>query len=191
MKQATGRDTQTARSAGALEFLRTRTEDVCMFVDGHDSFILAGANHIINQYNSCLLAGLVISCEKTCWPDPEIASRYPNLQTKSPFLYPNAGGWIGDRTQLIKTLQTMVECGFSMKWPDDDQRCWHEYCDMTQGFVVYRDTECRIFQTMGGTGEIDETGKNLVTLNYPLVWHFNGRTSGREEWYQKLTGDKL
>lgn len=178
---------------GALDFLRMRTEDVCMFVDGHDSFVLAGEEHILDVYNM-FDESIVISCEKTCWPDTAVANRYKKLDTNSPFLYPNAGGWIGERKALCMALRELLP--FSEKWPNDDQRCWHEFATDCKNSVqddeqVSRDTECSIFQAMGGTGEMNETGRNTITGNWPMVWHFNGRTPGREEWYTKLTGDKL
>lgn len=174
---------------GALDFLRTRTEEVCMFVDGHDSFVLAGADRILDVYAEH--GKPIISCEKTCWPDAKLASRYEPCD--SPFAYPNAGGWIGGREKLVEALSMMVNLEYTVEWPNDDQRCWHEYMTVTyEGkYTLLRDLQCKMFQCMGGTGELDETGRNTITGNWPSVWHFNGRTPGREEWYTKLTGDKV
>lgn len=172
---------------GALEFLRTRTEYICMFVDGHDSFLLNGEEEILDVFQS-RLASIVISCEKTCWPDASLGSSYLSTIPPTPWQYPNAGGWIGTRAALVRALDKMS--GFADTWPGDDQRCWHEYC-LNWHRIVDRDTCCQIFQTMGGTGEMYDDGTNIVTYTKPMVWHFNGRTPGREEWYQKLTGDRL
>ncbi len=176
---------------GALDFLRTRTEPICMFVDGHDSFILKGEDAILDALN-IPDEPIIISCEKTCWPDATIGIDFldPNKMAASPWCYPNSGGWIGDRGALVEALSKMLE--YVERWPGDDQRCWQEYC-LGWPQQVHRDTECSIFQCMGGTGEeeINGAGVNTITFRVSMVWHFNGRTPGREEWYRKLTGDKL
>ena len=176
----------------ARQFLESRTEPFAMFVDGRDVIILDRAERILDQYQR-IGSEIVISAEKTCWPDATLASHYPYPKPpyhNSPWRFINAGGWIGERKALIKALAAAGE--YSGAWPNDDQRCWTEFFLYMGGRQIMTiDAGCQIFQSMGGTNshELGPTGENLITHKTPKVVHFNGRTPNIGLWYRNLTGD--
>ena len=169
-----------------LAFLKTRTEKYALFTDGEDSFIVNDEDHIIGEFeaNVSRWRPILISAEKNCYPDPELAEQYPESPT--PWKYINAGGWMGKREALIMALGELQDSPFF--GVSDDQLCWHHW------FLRYRyladlDSGCEVFQTMAGTDEFIPPGMNTLTLSCPSVIHFNGRTGmdGRmEQWYERL-----
>lgn len=179
----------------ARKFLETREEPYAMFVDGRDTIILDSADAILERYQR-IGSMILVSGEKTCWPDVDIAPQYPYPPApfhNSPWRFINAGGWIGERLALIKALDRIQGAEYPIRWPDDDQRCWTELYlrDSWARPLMRVDAGCQIFQCMGGVAshELGPTGENLVTHALPKVLHFNGRTPNIGLWYRTLTGD--
>lgn len=177
------------------EFLmaRTESEPFVLFADAHDSIVLSGASDILDKYQR-IGAPIVISAEKTCWPDSTLSAHFPYPRPPfhhSPWRFINAGGWMGERNYILRALKEM-EVAYVDRWPGDDQRCWQEWYLRDRGReVCHVDAGCEIFQTMSSSGQTDfaPNGENQVTHQIPKILHFNGRTPNIGLWYRNLTGD--
>jgi hypothetical protein len=109
-----------------------------MYIDGRDSFLLAGLDRITEQFGS-FRAPIAISAEGWCWPIAEWAPRFPKHPSGCHFI--NAGQWMGERDAVLKALAILEELhdratsGQVGKLPDlarraqeaphDDQVLWH------------------------------------------------------------------
>ncbi len=147
-----------------VEFLRTRSESVAMWLDGFDSLILKPEVEILSR----LEATVLISAERNCFPDSERASEFPGTGSLPRFLC--AGGYIGKREELVAAMEIVL----SMATGGDDQRAWTAVylAGAVPGLAI--DHERKIFQSMG---DGDLTGDTCAL-------HFNGRTPGRDEWWR-------
>lgn len=177
----------------AAAFLRSRSEPFAMFADGQDVIVIDRAERILDTYQR-IGSEIVISAEKTCWPDADLGAHYPYPKPpyhNSPWRFINSGGWIGERGALIAALESAGEYN-GPAFNDDDQYCWTEWFLRKGGRNHCTiDAGCQIFQSMGGTNshELGPTGENLITHQTPKVLHFNGRTPNIGLWYRNLTGD--
>jgi len=178
-----------AKILHALEFLKTRTEDVCLYTDSQDSLLVHDAHAILNAWMRCGAPHVLLQAEKNCYPEPSWEPEYP--RTDSPWRYICAGGWMGTREGLIAALTELAEGEQFAKDSFCDQRCWTDwYLRHPSGKLkAALDTNCEVFQSMAGTGEIREDGLNTATGTRPSVWHFNGRVGGESMWYRGITGD--
>lgn len=178
----------------ASKFLQDYQEPFVLFADAHDSIVLDNAKSILDKYQR-IGAEIVISAEKTCWPDSEISTHFPYPRPpfhNSPWRFINAGGWMGERRAILGALDLMDTAGFVDRWQGDDQRCWQEFFLRGTGRQrMHVDSGCEIFQTMSGVGgmELGPNGDNLITHCQPKILHFNGRTPNIGLWYRTLTGD--
>lgn len=178
---------------GPLEFLKTRDEPFVMFGDGHDTIIIDTAETILDKFQRFGYP-VLFSAEKNCWPDATLAKHFPFPKPpyhNSPWRFPNAGGWMGQREAVIDMLTAAWE--YNNQWQNDDTRCFVELYLKQYSWRSYItfDYGCQIFQTMCQTHshELGPNGENLVTHNKPSTLHFNGRVPGIGLWYRTLTGD--
>lgn len=179
----------------SLEFLKSREEPFVLWADSHDSIVLSPAAAILDKYQRVGQL-ILISAEKTCWPDASISTHFPYPPPpyhNSPWRFINSGGWMGERHAVIAALTSMSEF-YVDRWPGDDQRCWQEWYLRSGplGRSVCRiDAGCEVFQTMASVAshELGPNGENLVTHTQPKILHFNGRIPGIGTWYRTLTGD--
>jgi len=173
----------TGRLKGAADFLSSRTEDVVLFMDSADTFVLDNADVILEKFRS-FNAPFVFGAEKNCWPDGSLSHHFPGNGT--PWRFLNAGSWIGRREYTIDVLKdTLADYGTT--WAEDDTRCFVQMM-VDHGLPEKIDHNCLLFQSMymHRDGEIDWSDfRNTVTNTYPSCWHFNGRTPGYVETYQK------
>ena len=151
-----------------IEFLKSRTEDIAMWVDGFDSLVLHGQNEIVNRFRE-LDATAVIAAERSCWPDPKLSSYFPPSLGNE---FPNAGGYIGYRDMLIQTL-LMVRARTD---GENDQEGWCRTFASGMRHVKI-DNHSHIFQCM-----------NSPVMNEdPCVRHWNGKSPGRDEFWAQLS----
>ncbi len=173
----------------ARDFLKSRPEELVLYTDGTDSFICASAPTIIQGWERAGSPGILLQAEKNCYPEGNWASEYPVPASGSPWRYICAGGWMGRRTDLIQAFdEIMLRDLWRSGLGGCDQRDWTDWWLRADGAqqLARLDTECQVFQSAFGTDELDETGRNTLTGTWPSVFHFNGRTPGREELYARL-----
>lgn len=149
-----------------IEFLEPRTEEFAMFLDGADTLLLKSEAEILAR----LTVPVLIAAERTCWPDAELGDRFPYADHPR---FPNAGGYIGKRTELIAAMKTVLQWATG----EDDQRAWT--AALLAGVLpnVRIDHERRIFCSQGDwdTEKAD-----------PCSRHYNGRVPGRQEFWEAL-----
>lgn len=168
----------------AIDFLQSRPEKLCMFLDGHDTLLLEGEDEIFARFNA-YSAEVMIATESTCWPDEEYSPLYDKhlqLHSMSAVIrnkYINSGGWIGERGALLTTLHQVRAYNKEVLLnQQDDQRAW------TRAYLagmlphLTLDYGRRFFTSLG------DGIKPEFTVSASLHW--NGRTPGREEYWNTL-----
>lgn len=153
-----------------VRFLQDRTEPFAMFVDGHDSLLLQPPAEIMGRLRA-MGNPVLISGERNCWPDVELATQYKHDMPNKLFL--NSGGYIGPRAELM----TMMHYVIAEAEGEDDQRAWTKAYLAGRLPSVQIDHIRWIFASMGD-GDDAVRSKSCVA-------HFNGRVPGREEFWQQ------
>jgi hypothetical protein len=178
------------------ELQKIKSEYV-LVTDGSDALITGDEDEIFDRYNQ-FRGRVVVSAEKNCWPQEEIAPYFPNLDLSSPWRYINSGGYMGKTVDVIRLL-TLMDSRRDLKCPeigvyrtrdwDNDQFLMSlAYIQDPRNIVI--DSKCVLFQTMGNTTEKEvtfdgNTVVNLVTNSEPVVIHFNGHAKGLEGFYNR------
>jgi hypothetical protein len=131
---------------------------------------------------------LLISAEKACFPDPDLAKEYPEYPT--PWRYVNAGNWCGPIDNCIDFFERY---GLNTHQNEhiNGQREWHKAFLQSQKdkLKVFLDFDCLYMQSIAFADPDDfsiENGliKNNITEEYPSVFHGNGRTE--MDWIYNL-----
>ncbi len=170
--------------------LATLDADVVLVTDAYDTFVTPSIANVVEEFKY-FDTPIMISGEKNCYPNAELASVYPLWCSVCPYV--NSGGFIGGRRAIMKALRRIARTT-----PDDDQEGWTRYyldryyesCAYPRtcsGKSIIIDYDCCIFQTMASAENDVELRKgrfyNRKTLTYPAVIHFNGRSGGIQAWY--------
>lgn len=173
----------TDRLRDVSDYLRGRPEKYALFVDSADTYLLDGADVILGKFKEHRVPFL-FSAEKNCWPDPSLADHFPGNGT--PYRFLNAGAWMGEREWIVEHT-CRVWNRYQERWREDDTRC------LVQGWIdgvlegARIDHNCTIFQSMYGytKNDLDETDyrTNLLTMTTPSIFHWNGRSPGKEMAY--------
>lgn len=164
----------------ALMFLQNVKEPVVMWVDGNDSLVLQPERVILYKW-AAMGNPLLISAEKSCWPDADLETAYKLL--REPILdypsYVNAGGFIGYKDQVMTALHTiMLDAG---SYRGDDQRAWTALY-LSQRVPLQIDHLRYLFASVGDGNE------SLVSDS--CARHWNGKVPGREEYYAELSKER-
>jgi hypothetical protein len=169
----------------AIPFLESRKEKYVLFCDASDTMMVRNPTDLVGRFLS-FGRPVVISAERDCFPLRELASKFPPAE--SGYSFPNAGGFMGERDAVIAALEYM-----NTAYEDgEDQARWIRLIAENPSSVAI-DSWCSIFQTMsGGAGSnVRFDGgacRNQRTGTHPYLLHFNGRTAGIEEVYQRCLG---
>ena len=145
----------------------------------HDTFVYSDAGDTFCQRPFTVPNDrLIWSTEKQCYPEPQRATEYP--ETDSEFKYLNNGGYGG-------SLELMVE--FGERYIGKlrlTANCQKETViaflkAKKDGFPIYLDYGCEIFQTLAGTTKedfdiFDGLVVNKMTKTTPAILHGNGTT---------------
>ncbi len=152
-----------------LNTVYTRPKPYVMWVDGHDSLILKPEDEILARLDA-LGNPVLIAAEANCWPDAELAGKYP--ESPSPrFL--NAGGFIGP----IERVMTAMHTALSYADSGDDQRAWTKaYLDKALPEVQI-DHARRIFACASD-------GDAALKADTCCL-HWNGKLPGRGEYWNE------
>lgn len=156
-----------AKIDGMRSALESVTEDVVMYVDGQDAWILGGESDILYRWR---YRQVVLAAERNPFPATQEAFRRFG-RISDLWKYPNCGGIIGTPEDLKDCLDVLIR----MDLGGNDQAYW-----MSAPFQFNLDTRCRLFQCMSddsvGAG-LRWEGSRLVnehTGTTPKVLHFNG-----------------
>ncbi|XP_065349170.1 multifunctional procollagen lysine hydroxylase and glycosyltransferase LH3 isoform X2 [Cloeon dipterum] len=161
-----------------LEKYKNDKNKIVLFTDSYDVIFLAGVDKILNQFEKSG-AKILFSAEGFCWPDKNLASKYPNVLLGKRFL--NSGGFIGYAPEVYQLVSTWKGTA-----KDDDQLFYTERYlddDVRAALKMKLDHKGEIFQNLNGAvGDIelefsDEDGaiiNNVVYKTKPLIVHGNG-----------------
>ncbi|KAJ8912131.1 hypothetical protein NQ315_013220 [Exocentrus adspersus] len=167
----------------ALAPYKTDTKNIFLFTDGYDVIFVNSLNEILNRF-SRLNAKVLFGAESYCWPDPELASKYPEVTDGKRFL--NSGMFMGYFPEILKLLERET-----VEDTDDDQLFFTKAYlneEFRNSIQLKLDHKSEIFQNINGaateleiyTTESKEGGpevytiKNVVTHTEPLILHGNG-----------------
>lgn len=146
-----------------------------IFLDAHDVFALE--YHAIALDKLPPIIGL-ISAEKACWPNPNLADKYPKIQ--SDWKYVNSGSYFMPISMFLQIIQE-----FPIQYNDDDQ-LWLTNVYLSHKFALHLDYTCEIFQSMAFEGDDDFNYHseifNRKTNSYPIFFHFNGKTQNERAY---------
>jgi hypothetical protein len=159
-------------------------DDILLYIDAYDILIVQPTEKILNAFLQ-MKANIVVSAERFCHPDKELASQF---QAETSFKYICAGAFIG----YVKSLKTLFN-NFSPIDPEaDDQRIFTRYYLQHPGEILI-DTQCRLFLPAFGL-----TNKELLidmehgpiycqeTGTYPPIIHAHGKSLWGLYIYEKL-----
>lgn len=148
-----------------------------VFTDAYDTVAVGPPSAITDHLNE----GMLISCEKACWPKAELSPFYEPCPTDWKYL--NSGGYLAD----IDFLGDVILKGCDDARVLDDQLFMHEkYLSGIPKILL--DQTCSVFQTVahcfsfkhqhwsGIFENIDGRLKNKQTGTFPVLVHGNGRT---------------
>ncbi len=93
-------------------------DTIVMFTDSYDVVFNGGPKQIIDTFRN-MKSPIVFGAEKTCWPDEDIKTVYPD--TPSEYKYLNSGGFIGYGDHIFE----MINKDISIE--EDDQRYYTNY----------------------------------------------------------------
>lgn len=152
---------------GAIENLENQLIIVC---DTFDLIPVAGEKEILDKYHSiCTNNQVLFSSETVCWPDKNLASVYPSVNTK--YKYLNSGSFMGYRDDIYRMI-----CDGNILDNDDDQLYFS--LKYIQGEKIILDHSCHIFQAINAVADDLSIHRNRIynkyTNSYPIFLHGNG-----------------
>jgi hypothetical protein len=159
-------------TAEYLDLQRLPADDVMVFVDAYDVLALADEAELLAKFDASG-ARIVYTAEKVCYPDADLAERYPPSPTAYRFL--NSGGAIG----RVADMRAMIaSIGFATT--DDDQRAITRWFLEHPGTIAL-DTRCAFFLPLFAVTDAEialDTNEGRVTLlatgERPCFLHGNG-----------------
>jgi len=166
-----------------LQYLRTIQDEHVILTDCWDVLFLASPVEIVN-YLRCFTAPIVISAERTLFPDKDYGE-YPESFT-SDVKYLNAGFIVAERKELISLLEHLDVDNQpdDFKNPDDSWTHFSEQELLHHAYVEQfvpieldkHNLLCQnMFKTLPGEVVIEE-GRiyNTISKIHPSVIHWNG-----------------
>lgn len=160
---------------------------IILFSDSYDVIFNDGPKEILKKFRG-FDSPIVFSGEKTCWPNPDLESEYPQIDGDYKFL--NSGGIIGYGDHMLKMVDIEIEKS------EDDQEYYTKYFLKSESGVTIDNNQV-LFQTMNlainDVVVMKDKVMNTVTNTTPSVIHANGPSSVKDklaEMYKELYLDK-
>jgi hypothetical protein len=135
---------------------------------GHETFVYSDGGDSFCQTPFTVPSDrLIWSTEKHCFPHPELAKDYPNPRTKTDWKYLNNGGYGGSLELMIEFYNKYIG-----KLPMN-ANCQHETMvaflkAKKDGFPIYLDYKCKIFQTIAFDPAKPEKGEKIDPASYSI-----------------------
>jgi hypothetical protein len=178
-----------ARVEEALATIRAMSTGVThvLMTDSFDALFLRTAWDIRHEYFHAGSPPMLLSAEKTCWPDVAMLKHYPEAPTAWAFI--NGGGWMGERSYLLEKLPEVLGMDPDT---DDDQLLITKASVSGKLPSAPLDYNCRGFQTIANSEkDVEYLPEHKLLLNnktgtYPCIGHWNGRTPGREAVWEAI-----
>lgn len=135
---------------------------------GHETFLYSDGGDTYCQKPFTVPSDrLVWSTEKHCYPKKELAEQYPKTRIKTDWKYLNNGGYCGNMEILLEFINKYIG-----KLPMD-ANCQHETMvaflkAKKDGFPIYLDYKCEIFQTLAFDPAKPEKGGKIDKASYSI-----------------------
>lgn len=152
--------------------------------DSFDAVAIAPMSEIYEKYKETNKA--LISCEKNCFPVPELASEYPLCETPHKFV--NGGAFIFPIPMFIKLFE-------ENPMGTVNAQEWLTRLFLANQDKILLDTKCEIFQSISFLDKSDFAltmdGRliNRYTESLPILLHANGGQNCVPHWAQMLLDD--
>lgn len=145
-----------------------------LFMDAWDVICLRGVDELMARYES-IGHPWVVNAEMNCWPDRELARRYPECPT--PYRYLNSGCMMVQREYARKwTLTVDINRIYDEPYAYSDQYWW-ALRHLENPGLLQLDNHCRLFQCLYLSRSAMQfslwNATNTVTNTHPLIIHFN------------------
>jgi len=142
-----------------------------IFVDAYDVVTLSTPKEVETKIKD--RSKMLVSVEKGCWPQADLASQYPKVDTD--WKYVNSGTYYAPSDVFIDMFEKNPP-----PYTDDDQ-LWLTKTFLANQDKVLLDYNCDIFQCYSFIADDDFTYnnsrlQNLKTNTEPILVHSNGRT---------------
>lgn len=128
-------------------------DEVILFSDGYDVIVTGGEQEIMERYQRIVPdRSVVVSAERTCYPDSTLESQYPSGNT--PYRFLNSGGIIGRVSDLLIALSCIEQIRSSLLYDEfeySNQYLWTKLFLEGMSPKIVLDTECELFQTFPTT----------------------------------------
>jgi len=150
---------------------RNRDVKEFIFVDAYD-VITSGSPKELEE-KIVEREKMLISVEKGCWPQSDLADQYPKVDTD--WKYINSGSYFSPS----KLFMDMIEANPPLYIDDDQLWLTNEFLHEQRNKVL--DYKCEVFQSYSFIAEDDfgydnKRVLNLKTLTTPIFLHGNGKT---------------
>lgn len=159
--------------------------DRVLFMDSVDTIWVRPLDEFAHLADS--FSGVIVNAERTCWPDVNLANRYPSCSTD--YKYLNSGLFTGKMKDIIDCLNKVRNIG--PVYNNDDQGAWT--IAYLNGLInINLDSNCVLFQSLYGNPEsellFDEDNQliNTMTNTYPSILHAHGPSKTTSLLYQKF-----
>lgn len=129
----------------ALKPYKNEKEKIVLFTDGYDVIFIDDLEHIVEKFKKTE-ARVLFSAEPFCWPDKNLASKYPEVKEGNRYL--NSGLYMGYIPEVLEILEKN-DLGDS----DDDQLFFTKaYLDeeLRNKINMKLDHKNEIFQNLNG-----------------------------------------
>lgn len=147
--------------------------DVILFTDAYDVFYASDLETIVKRYIG-FNTRLLFSAEQYCWPDSNLADKFP--ETDTPYRYLNSGTYIGEAQELKKILNPPID-------NSADDQLFIQQAFLSGLYDIKLDTECYIFQTHDDAVSKNNTQLyNKKTSCFPCIYHGNGGAEAKEKF---------
>jgi hypothetical protein len=143
-----------------------------IFVDAYDVVALSSPQEVLEKIKD--RTKMLISVEKNCWPNSELASQYP--KTDSEWKYINSGSYYSPSKLFID----MIEANPPLYTDDDQLWMANQFLNNPDDKVL--DYNCEVFQSYSFIADDDfaynnNRLENLKTKSTPIFIHGNGKTN--------------
>ncbi|MCF0072692.1 hypothetical protein LZD49_19585 [Dyadobacter sp. CY261] len=128
-------------------------DEIVLFSDGYDVIVTGGEEEIMRRYMRLTPdRSVVVSAERTCYPDSTLEPQYPSGNT--PYRFLNSGGIIGSVSNLLTALRDIEQIRSSLlgdEFEFSNQYLWTKLFLEGMNSKIVLDTKCELFQTFPTT----------------------------------------
>jgi GR25 family glycosyltransferase involved in LPS biosynthesis len=159
-----------------LSTIDPSTNQLIVFTDSYDVIANNHVSELIYKYKKYYDNKIVFGTERSCWPNTELANKYPDSPNNLPNKFLNSGNFIAWSNDLKNILTTVIDDNH-----DDQLYYTHRFLESLQNDnKIVLDYNNHLFVCMNDENRIQvNTSKSCVTINNirPCFIHGNGPES--------------